>query len=122
MKYLGFIVLMFGIACMVLLSGFALPTMIALTVLVLAVAMDFLTTWACLQKSGREGNPVMAFMFRKAGWKASFGMMVILWVCFITFRWMGQTEGIQTAVAFAYWLVPANNLLVLARLSRKSHA
>ena len=113
---------MLGAACLILISGLTFPTEIALLVLLLAVTSDFYTTWRCLKKMGREGNPIMALMFRKVGLLKSFGLMAGIWVCFIMFRWLGSTEGIQTAVALAYWLVPMNNLVVLTRLSRKSHA
>lgn len=119
MKYVAFIAGMLATATLILFSGFTLPTEIALLVLVLAVTADFLTTWLCLKKKGREGNPVIAFAFRKVGVLGSFGILAGFWVCFIVFRWLGQAEGIQTAVAFAYWLVPMNNLVVLTRLNRK---
>lgn len=119
MKYLIFIVLMLGTAVLILLSGFTLPTEIALTVLVLAIVSDFLTTWLCLRKNGREGNPVVAFLFRKVGVLKTFGLFAGMWVIFILVRWLNQTEGIQTAVAFTYWLIPVNNVVVLVRLNRK---
>jgi len=125
LKYIMFVVLMLGTACMILISGFTLPTVIALMVLVLAVASDFLTTLACLKKRGKEGNPVIAFLLKKMGVLETFGLMAGIWTCLIVFRWLPATEGIQTAVAFTYWLVPVNNLIVLRRLngaSRKSHA
>lgn len=118
MKYIFFIVLMLATACLILISGLAFPTVIAVSVLVLAVISDFYTTWRCLKKAGREGNPVMALLFRKIGLGRSFGIMAIVWACFIMFRLLSQTESIQTAVALAYWLVPMNNLMVLKRLKR----
>ncbi len=119
MKYVIFIACMFGTACLILFSGLAFPTIIALMVLVSAVALDFYTTLRCLREQGKEGNPVMALLFKKVGVYKTFGLMVILWTCFIMFRWIHQTEGIQTAVAIAYWLVPVNNMIVLARLKRQ---
>lgn len=121
MKYIIFIALLLGTAILVLFSGFTLPTMIALTVLVLAVTSDFYTTWRCLKEKGREGNPVVAFLFRKIGLRKSFGLLVIMWVCFITLRWLPQPESIQTAVALAYWLIPINNLMVLMRLRKRGY-
>jgi len=119
MKYVIFIALMLGTACLVLFSGLVFPTVVALTVLVLAITSDFYTTLRCLKEQGREGNPVVALLFKKVGVYKTFGLMVIMWTCFIMFRWLPQTEGIQTAVACAYWLVPANNMIVLAKLKRK---
>lgn len=118
MKYLGFMVLMFGTACLILFSGFVLPTVIALIVLVSAVTFDFYTTWRCLKKNGTEGNPIIALVLKKLGLLKAFGVMAGIWVCFIAFRWLNIAEGPQTAVAFAYWLVPINNLIVLRRLQR----
>lgn len=120
MKYLIFVILLFGTACSVLLSGLAFPTVIALLILVLAVAADFYTTLRCLKRSGKEGNPIVAFLFRKIGLFKSFGLLVVIWTCFIVLRWLPQSESIQTAVALSYWLVPVNNLLVLVRLKRKN--
>jgi len=119
-RYLCFIVLMLGTACLVMLTVPALPTAIALLILVSAVTLDFYTTHRCLKKRGTEGNPVIAFLFKKVGVNGTLGIMVVIWVCFITFRWIPAEPGIQTAVAFAYWLVPINNLAVLRRLGRKS--
>lgn len=119
MKYVLFIVLMMGTACLILISGFTLPTWVALLVLVSAVTSDFYTTWACLKASGTEGNPAIAFLFRKVGILKSFGLLAGLWVCFIVFRWLGQSEGIQTAVAIVYWAVPVNNLIMLIKYRRK---
>jgi len=118
-KYAMFIVLMLGTACLVLIYSPPLPTVIALTILVCAVTLDFLTTYLCLRKRGREGNPVIAFLFRKIGVLGTFGVMAGVWGCFIALRWLPAEPGIQTAVAFAYWLVPMNNLVVLRKLSRK---
>ncbi len=118
MKYVIFILLMFGTAILVLATGLALPTVIALLILVSAISADFYTTWACMQKQGTEGNPVMALMFRKIGLRKAFCVMAIMWIIFITFRWFPQEAGVQTAIAFAYWLVPLNNLMVLIRLKK----
>ena len=119
MKFFVFIVLIMGTAFLVLLSGFTLPTLIALLVFVLAITSDFYTTWRCLKARGREGNPVMALLFRKVGIRKTFCMMAGLWVCVIMFRWLPSPEGAQTAVALAYWIVPMNNLTVLAKLKRR---
>ena len=120
MKYIIFVVVMLGTACLIQISGFAFPTWIALLVLILAIASDFLTTWACLGMQGREGNPVMALLFRKIGRYKTFGLMAGIWVCFIVFRWLGTTAASQTAVALVYWMIPMNNMVVLVKLNRKT--
>ena len=119
MKYFIFVVVMLGIACLIQISGFAFTTGVAFLVLILAIASDFLTTWACLRKQGREGNPVMALLFRKIGLYKTFGLMAGIWVCFIVFRWLGTPDGSQTAVALVYWMIPINNSVVLMRLNGK---
>jgi len=120
MRFIIFITALLGTATLILLSGFRLPTQFALMVLLLAVTSDFYTTWECLKMRGREGNPVVAFLFKRVGLRRTFGVMAIAWTCSITFRWLPSVEGIQTAVALAYWLVPVNNIIVLVRLSRKA--
>lgn len=119
MKYLIFVVLLMGTAFLILLSGFSLSTEIALLVLILAVTADFYTTWRCLRKGRREGNPIVAFLFRKIGVYKSFGLLAGIWVCFIIFRWLNSPEGAQTAIALVYWAVPINNAMVLVRMKRK---
>ena len=118
MKNIIFMPLMFGIACLVLLSGLVLPTPVALSILIFAITADFYTTWRCLRAGGKEGNPVVAFLFRKLGLRKTFGLMVILWVCYILFVWIPQAGNVQTTVAFVYWLIPVNNAFVLAKLTR----
>lgn len=118
-KFIIFIALLFGIAVVILLSGFTLTTEYALVVLGTGVTLDFLTTWMCLKANGKEGNPAVAFLFRKIGITGTFGIMVVFWTIFVLARWIHQTEGIQTAVAIAYWLVPLNNIWVLRRLKTK---
>ena len=107
---------------MLLFTGVTFPTPIALTVLICAVGADFLTTYACLRIRGKEGNPVVAFLFKKIGIGGTFGLMACLWVLVIVFRWLPSSTGVQTAIACTYWLVPMNNLIVLRKLSRKNHA
>ncbi len=119
-KYAIFIVIMLGTACLILLSGLVFPTAIALVVLVLAVASDFYTTLRCLRERGKEGNPVVALLFRKVGIYKTFGLMVVFWICFIMFRWIGEPASTQTTVAIIYWYVPVNNLIVLARLKKRN--
>ena len=120
MKYAIFVVAMLGTACLIQISSFTFPTWIALLILILAIACYFLTTWACLKKQGREGNPVMALLFRKIGLYKTFGLMAGLWICFIVFRWLNTPDSSQTAVALVYWMVPVNNIVVLVRLRRKT--
>lgn len=122
MKLIMFMTIMFLTALMILASGCTLPMQITIIVLVVAVTLDFLTTWRCLKRGGKEGNPAIAFLFRKIGVGGTFGLVACVWVCFILFRWMPATEGIQTAVAFAYWLVPINNFDVLKRLKKVKSA
>ena len=119
MKFLVFALLMLGTAFLVLLSGFALPSVLAITIFILAVLSDFLTTWLCLRKNGKEGNPIMAFLFKKIGLFKSYGVLLGIWVLIIVFRVLPAPPIVQTALAFSYWLVPANNVLVLIRLHRK---
>lgn len=120
MKYVIFVMAMLGTAVLSLLSGLAFPTVVALLVLLSAVTADFFTTWRCLKERGREGNPVVAFLFKRVGVFKTFGLMLVLWTMFVMFRWIHQTEGIQTAVAIAYWLVPVNNVIVLIKLKKKN--
>jgi hypothetical protein len=108
-----------GAACLIQISGFAFTTVVALLILVLAIASDFLTTWVCLRKQGREGNPVIALLFRKIGLYKTFGLMAVLWICFIVFRWLNTPYSSQTAVALVYWMVPINNMVILVRLNKK---
>jgi phosphatidylglycerophosphate synthase len=119
-KYIIFVVVMLGAACLIQISGIAFPTWVALVILILAITSDFLSTWACLRKQGREGNPVMALLFRKIGLYKTFGLMAGLWICFIVFRWLNTPDSSQTAVALVYWMIPMNNIVVLRRLSRKT--
>ncbi len=120
MKLVIFMTFMLGTACVILLSGLVFPTTIALVVLISAIASDFLTTLGCLKEKGREGNPVVALLFRKVGIYKTFALVAVVWACFIMFRWMNQTEGIQTAIAIAYWMVPVNNMMVLRKLKRQN--
>lgn len=122
MKYIVFVVLMLGTACAVLISGLRFSTPVALAVLIGAVSADFLLTYLCLRVQGKEGNPVIAFLFKKIGIGGTFGLMLVIWTVFIAYRWLPATIGIQTAVACAYWLVPMNNLMVLRKLSRSNRA
>jgi len=119
-KYIAFVVLMMSTACVVFIAGVRFPTVVALCVLVGAVAMDFLTTYLCLRKSGREGNPVIAFLFRKLTIGGTFALMLVIWGLFIWFRWLPSNVGNQTAIALTYWLIPINNAIVLRRLCRKT--
>lgn len=114
-KYIVFVVAMMATACMMLISGFRLPTPVALIMLVCAVSADFLTTYLCLREQRKEGNPVIAFLFKKIGVGGTFGLLACMWIVFIWLRWFPSTHGIQTAIAYVYWAVPVNNLIVLKK-------
>ena len=119
-KYIVFVALCMCVAVAVFLSGFTLPTLIAVPVLVLAIASDTTTTYLCLRKKGQEGNPIVAKLFKKLGYRGTTAVWLIIWALIIYFRVLPATEQVQTAVAFAYWLVPLNNLMVLRRLSKRA--
>ncbi len=121
-KYIVFVLLCFAVAIAVFLSGFTMPTLVAVSVLVLAIASDTTTTYLCLRKKGEEGNPVVAKLFKKLGYRGTTAVWLGIWVLIIYFRVLPATEQVQTAVALAYWLVPMNNLMVLRRLSRRAQA
>lgn len=120
MKFIVFMIAMLGTAVLILYSGLAFPTMVALTLFILAIGADFLTTHLCYRKKGREGNPVMAVLHKRIGLRNSFLVMGGLWTVIIITRFMPATEGVQTAISLVYWFVPANNLWVLRRLGKKN--
>lgn len=113
-----FVMLMMCVAVVVFLSGFHMPTIMSVIVLTVAVFSDSFTTWLCLRNRRKEGNPVVAFLFKKLGFMGSTVLWWMVWVLIIWFRVLPAPENVQTAVAIAYWLVPANNLMVFIR-SRK---
>lgn len=119
-KYIAFIALCMCVAIAVFLSGFVMPTFVAVSVLVLAILSDTTTTYLCLRKKGQEGNPVVAKLFKKLGYKGTTAIWLGIWVAIIYFRVLPAGEQVQTAVALAYWIVPLNNLLVLRRLTKAS--
>ena len=121
-KYIAFITLCMCVAIAVFLSGFTMSTSIAITVLVAAIVSDTTTTYLCLRKKGQEGNPVVAKLFSKLGYKGTTAVWLGIWVLIIWFRVLPASEQIQTAVAIAYWMVPMNNLWVLRRLTRNTAA
>jgi len=121
-KYIAFVALCMGVAIVVFLSGFTMPTSVAISVLVLAIFSDTTTTYLCLRKKGQEGNPVVARLFKKLGYKGTTAVWLVIWVLIIYFRVLPAGEQVQTAVAFAYWLVPMNNLMVLRRLTKGNPA
>ena len=118
-KFILFIVLVLGTACLIMLSEYKLPAGWPIPVLVTAIMMDFLTTYLCLRVGGREGNRVVAFVFKRAGIWGTFMASCVLWAIIIHFRVAPSNLGSQTAVALAYWLVPVNNVIVLVRLHKK---
>ena len=121
-KYIMFVALMMSVACMVLLSGFTFPTLWGLVLFICAISADFLTTYLCIRSSGTEGNPVIAFLFKRIGVGGTFLMMACLWSVFIWLRWLPSNLNVQTATACTYWLVPMNNLVVLKRLMKGGKA
>lgn len=121
-----FVALMMGTACMIFLTEFKLhfhpTTAIGLTILIVGVSLDFLTTYLCLRVSGKEGNPVIAFLMRKITVFGTFGLMALLWVVFIELRFLHSDVYSQFAIACTYWLVPGNNILVLRKLILRKRA
>ena len=122
MKYVGFIVMMLATAYLIHISGFTLPTIIALSILILAIIADFYTTWRCLEEKGKEGNFLVAFLFKRMGLRLSFCLLAGLWALIIIFRILPAIASTQTAIALVYWVVPINNWIVLRKLRRKSYA
>lgn len=118
LKLFAFVAIVLGTACVLMLSGFHLPTFASLAVLLFAIGCDDLTTYLCLKKSGREGNPIAAFLMKKAGIKGTIIIMACIWGVIIYTRWLPSQPSSQTAIAFAYLLVPINNLWVLRRLTK----
>jgi len=118
-KYLLFVLLMLGTACTIFISGLEFATIVALIVFLCAISADFLSTYLGLKVGGREGNPVIAFLFKKLTVGGTFALMGVLWTAFILWRFLPSNAGSQTAIALTYWLVPVNNFVVLKRLQRK---
>lgn len=118
-KYLLFIALMLGTACAIYISGLQLSLTVALIVFLSAVSADFITTYLCLKVGGREGNPVIAFLFKTLTVGGTFGLMGCIWILFILWRFLPSNAGSQTAIALTYWLVPINNALVLRKLMKR---
>jgi hypothetical protein len=117
MKIIAFMALMLGTAVGLQLLRVSLPTIIALVVLVCAVGLDFITTWKCLKHGGKEGNPLVAGLFKKIGVKSTFAITATIWILIIIFRWLPSTQIGQTSMALVYWLVPLNNLMVIRRMT-----
>ena len=114
-KYIMFVVSMMTAAILMLWLGLRFPTMVSLIVLVSGVGADFLTTYLCLKENRKEGNPIIALLFKKLTVGGTFALLGCMWVAFIWLRWLPSTLGIQTAVACVYWAVPVNNLIVLKK-------
>lgn len=117
-RYIAFITLVMCVAVAVFFSGLVFPTWLAVSVLVVGIVCDSLTTWLCLRKKGTEGNPVVSFLFKKIGFVGTLVLWAIIWVAIIYFRILPASPMAQTAVAIAYWLVVVNNLIVLRRVSK----
>lgn len=122
MKFIVFTVLMFCTALAILLSGLRLPAIIALAVLFIAVGLDFLTTYICLKKGGKESNPIIEFFIKRVGVLGTFGIVAGVWIAFLFLRFLPSSDGGKTAVAITYWLVPINNFMVMKRLDKKNKA
>ena len=118
--YIIFGACMMGIGALMMYLGIHLPREISLPVLLMAVVMDFLTTYLCLKAKGREGNPIVAALFKRIGIAGTFAVMVCIWVAFIYFRWWPSEPVAQTIVAIVYWIVPINNTIVLKRLTKRN--
>ena len=117
-KYIAFIAVVFCAAIAVFISGLVLITPVAVSILVAAIISDTVTTKLCLNKSGREGNPVVAVLFKRLGYKGTLALWTAVWGLIIYFRILPADNATQTAIGIAYWLVPLNNLWVLRRLTR----
>ena len=117
MKIVAFMALMLGTAVGLQLMRVSLPTLIALMIFVCAIILDFVTTWKCLKRGGKEGNPLVAGLFKKIGVKKTFALTATAWILIIVFRWLPTTQIGQTSVALVYWLVPLNNIMVIRRMT-----
>ena len=117
MKIVAFMALMLGTAVSLQLLRVSLPTLIALMIFVSAIILDFVTTWKCLSLGGKEGNPLVAGLFKKIGVKKTFALTATAWILIIVFRWLPTTQIGQTSVALVYWLVPLNNIMVIRRIT-----
>jgi len=119
-KFIAFCALMLAVAVAVFYSGFALPTQVNVGLLLGAAVTDSFTTWLCLRKKRQEGNPVVAFLFKKIGF---FGTLAIWYALFglnIWFKYIPSDVHSQTGVWCAYWLVPLNNLWVYWKAWRRN--
>ena len=118
-KFYWFTALMFLTGIMWMVIGIRLPWHISLLILMVAIYSDMLTTYLCTHLSGREGNPVVAFMFKRISIWGTFMLSACIWCLYIYFMWMRSLESVQTAMAITYWWVPLNNVLVLRRLRKE---
>jgi len=118
-KYIGFVALMMCTAILIAFTGLTFPSWFATAVLILAIISDFATTYLCLSLRGREGNPIVSFLFKKLSVSGTFVLMAGVWVIFIMFRFVDMPQLSQTAIALTYWLVPANNTIIFAKLIKK---
>lgn len=110
--------LILGLACLIFMSGLQLPFIIALIMLLCAICADFTTTYLCLRAGGQEGNPLVSFLLKKLGVVGAFAVMAGIIALLIMTQFIPSGASSQTAVAMVYWIVPANNAMVLRRLRR----
>ena len=125
-KYVWFACLVLATACAIEIlsemTGLVLPGMVSLLILVAALLGDMLTTYLCLRVGGREGNPVIAWLFKHLTVLGTFGLAAIVEGLFIYFRILHASDYSKMAVALTYLLVPANNLIVMRRLINRNRA
>ena len=119
-KYIAFCALMFVVAFAVFYSGFTLPKPVNVCLLLGAVVADSLTTWLCFWEKGREGNPLVAFLFKKMGFWGTLVLWYALFGLNIWFIYVPSNLHNQTGVWCAYWLVPLNNLFVFWKSRRRN--
>src|ERR1035437_2615307 len=119
LHFVLFMILMLSIAVGIQLMRVTLPTAISLAVFVAAISLDFVTTWKCLKAGGREGNPIVAGLFKKIGVRNTMLCTAGVWVLILVFRWLPGTLIGQTSTAIVYWIVPLNNIMVLRREQKK---
>jgi hypothetical protein len=118
-KFWWFTALMLSTGTLIMLSRITFPYALALVVFLTAIFSDMYTTHLCLRMSGKEGNPMVAFLMKKASIWGSFLLSACIWALYIHFMWMNSRANVQTALALTYWIVPINNLFVLRRLKKQ---
>jgi len=117
-KFIAFCMLMLAVAVGVFYSGFALPIRVNVFLLTGAAVTDSFTTWLCLRKKREEGNPAVAFLFKKVGFSGTLTIWYVLFGLNIWFKYIPSDVRSQTGVWCAYWLVPLNNIWVYWKARR----